>query len=41
MQDYVTSLISRDIDSERAAAASFIAEILDRDGVWLDELEAR
>ncbi len=41
VQDYVTSLINRDIDTERAAASAFIAEVLERDGLWLDELESR
>ena len=41
VQDYVTSLISRDIDTERAAASQFIAEVLLRDGAWLNELESR
>ncbi|MFG1874099.1 hypothetical protein ACGFIV_04595 [Sphaerisporangium sp. NPDC049003] len=41
VQDYVTSLISRDIDTERNAARAFIAEVLERDGHWLDELESR
>ncbi|GAB3967929.1 hypothetical protein GCM10029978_036360 [Actinoallomurus acanthiterrae] len=41
VQDYVTSLISRDIETERAAAARFVAEVLERDGHWLDELEGR
>lgn len=41
VQDYVTSLIGRDIDAERTAARRFIAEVLDRDGHWLEELERR
>jgi hypothetical protein len=41
VQDYVTSLISRDIEAERAAAGRFITEVLDRDGHWLGDLERR
>ncbi|GII75895.1 hypothetical protein Sru01_08770 [Sphaerisporangium rufum] len=41
VQDYVTTLIVCDLDAERAAAASFVAGVLERDGAWLDELEAR
>ncbi|WP_405139450.1 hypothetical protein OG589_23165 [Sphaerisporangium sp. NBC_01403] len=41
VQDYVASLINRGIDTERAAASAFIAEVLERDGLWLDELESR
>ncbi|MET7335227.1 hypothetical protein [Nonomuraea sp. NPDC005650] len=40
VQDYVTSLITRDIDAERAAVARFIDEVLERDGEWLERLES-
>ncbi|AQZ65059.1 hypothetical protein BKM31_29655 [[Actinomadura] parvosata subsp. kistnae] len=39
VQDYITSLISRDIDAERAAARQFIGEVLERDGEWLERWE--